>query len=67
MDKVLLQEPLLASDLLQVLWLVSVLLCLSVQHLQHRLELVLCEKGPRARGWEGYPPQSQTTDTKEVN
>lgn len=36
-DKVLLQQPLLVGNLLQVLGLVSVLLHLSVQHLQHRL------------------------------
>lgn len=40
-DKVLLQQPLLVSNLLQVLGLVSVLLHLSVQYLQHRLQLVL--------------------------
>lgn len=34
-DQVLLQEPLLAGDLVQVLRLVSVLLGLPVQHLQH--------------------------------
>lgn len=34
-DEVLLEESLLASDLFQVLWLVSVLLCLPMQHLQY--------------------------------
>lgn len=34
-DEVLLEESLLARDLFQVLWLVSVLLCLPVQRLQH--------------------------------
>ena len=41
MDEVLLQQPLLVGDLLQVLGLVSVLLHLPVQHLQHGLQLVL--------------------------
>lgn len=36
-DEVLLQQPLLVGDLLQVLGLLSVLLHLSVQHLQHGL------------------------------
>lgn len=36
-DKVFLQQPLLVSNLLQVLGLVSVLLHLSVQYLQHGL------------------------------
>lgn len=36
-DKVLLQQPLLVGNLLQVLGLVSVLGHLSVQHLQHGL------------------------------
>lgn len=36
-DKVFLQQPLLMGDLLKVLGLVSVLLHLSVQHLQHGL------------------------------
>lgn len=36
-DEVLLQQPLLVGNLLKVLGLVSVLIHLSVQHLQHRL------------------------------
>lgn len=54
-DEVLLQEPLLASDLFQVLWLVPVLLCLPVQHLQHGLQLVLCQKGQQQRDERAKP------------
>lgn len=42
-DQVLLQQPLLVGNFLQVLWLVSVLFHLSVQYLQHRFQLILCQ------------------------
>lgn len=49
-DQVFLQQPLLVGNLLQMLGLISILLHLPVQHLQHRFQLVLHRKGQRATG-----------------